>query len=276
MGHHKAPVEFNRADAQAKAGVSQFAGMPVGIELHAKWFFKDFSAWDPASFPEAAAGVVADTPGDAWTTTVTGTGNSALSDDLVPPRLVFTPSGADNDSIESQYTGAEGYGEAFALRSGKKLYFRCSFSLSDANNDINTVEQADLFLGLSITDTTVIDGATDFIGFSKVDASGLVNFVAGKNASTSGALVDQLVSSTGVTLVAADAGTAEADIHTFEFVAVGTNTVHIYADGAYVRTVNSTTQLPDDENMCVTIAIQNGTNVAKVLNLSQLLVAMER
>jgi hypothetical protein len=274
MGHHKAPVEFNRADAQARGGVSQFAGMPVGIELFAKWVVKDFSVWDAGSFPESSP--IADTPGDNWIVTRTGVGEITLSDDLVPPRIILTNAAADNDSLEAQYTGAEGYGEAFALRTGKKLYFRCAFSLTDANNDLATVQQEDLFIGLCITDTTVIDGATDFIGFSKVDGSGLVNFVAGKNAGAAGALVDQLVSSTGVTLTATDAGTAEADIHTFEFVVVGTNTVHLYADGNYIRTINSTTQLPDDENLCVTVAHQNGEAVAKVMHLAQLLVAMER
>lgn len=270
--HTRDSAAFQRYKDKAARTPSLFEGMPLGIELRAKWFLLDFP-WNNANdIPGAAAH-----PGLGWTVTETGAGGTiTVSADLVPPRLIVTNDALDNDSEEAQYTAANAAGECLALRSGKRLYFRCAFSLSDANNNINTVQQCDLFLGLAISDADVIDGATDFIGFHKADGSGVVNFVAGKNAGAAGALVDQIVQSTGVTLVAADAGTAEADIHTFEFVCDGTTLVHIYADGTYRATVSSSTQLPDDENLCPTIAFQNGEAVAKILNLSQFLFAMER
>jgi hypothetical protein len=268
-----APIEYVAATGQTKVpNASLYAGMPAGIEFMAKWAIFDLPLLTTSTIPGGGA-----SPGNSWTVTETGAGGTVdLSDDLVPPRLIITNDALDNDSEEAQWTAASGSGELFALRSGKKLYFRCQFSLTDANNDIDTVEQCDLFLGLAITSTTVLDGNTDFIGFHKADGSGTVNFVAGKNAGAAGALVDQLVQSTGVTLTAADAGTAEADLHTFEFLAIGTTTVIVYADGVHVATVNSTTQLPDDENLCPTICLQNGEAVAKVMHLSQLFYAMER
>lgn len=253
--------------------VVPFAGMPIGIELLARWLIQDHKWRSDADLPGTAD--VGD--GDSWTVTVAGTTPVAsLSDDLVPPRLIITNSAADDNRWEGQWTDAAGSGEEWALRAGKTLYFRTQFLLTDANNNLATVQQCDLFLGLCITDTTVIGGATDFIGFHKADGSGVVNFVAGKNAGASGALVDQIVQPTGVTLVAADAGTAEARLHTFEFVAVGTTTVYVFADGRHTATVHSTTQLPDDENLCHTIALQNGEAVAKIMHVAQFMTAMER
>jgi len=239
-----------------------------------RWVLRDYLyRLDEDSIPGAT-----EEPGASWTVTVAGTTPAAsISDDLVPGRLIVTLTASDNDSWEGQETAASGPGEQFALRSGKKLYFSTSFLLTDSNDDADAVEQCDLFLGLAITDTTVIDGATDFIGFHKADASGLVNFVAGKNAGASGALVDDIVQSTGTTLTASDAGTAEANLNKFAFLADGTENVYVFANDAHVATVTSTTELPDDENLCSTIAFQMGeATPAKVMHLSQLFVAMER
>lgn len=271
--HFMDSVEFNDANNRTQVPrASQFTGMPVGIEIAAKYLVRDFAFLHANDIPGAAAH-----PGLGWTVTETGAGGAiTLSADLVPPRLIVTNDALDNDSEEAQFAAANAAGEMFSLRTGKRLYFRCQFSLSDANNNLATVQQTDLFLGLSIRDTAVIDGSTDFIGFSKIDGSGLVNFVAGKNAGAGGALIDQIVTSTGITLTATDAGVTESDLHTFEFLALGTNTVFVYADGRHVATVASSTQLPDDENLCPTIAFQNGEAVIKVMNLTQLLYAMER
>lgn len=272
--HFKAVNHKNANSKTQKSEIARFAGMPVGIQLAADYYIKNFKFDDLEDVPDASSSYGA---GDSWTLTVTGTTPAAsLSDDLVPPRLILTNSAADNDSWEGQYTDAAGAGECFAIRANKKLYFKTTFSLTDANNDIDTVTECDLFVGLAITDTTVIDGATDFIGFSKVDGSTTVNFVAGKNASASGALVDQLVQSTGVVLTAADAGTAEADLHTFEFLVDSTDTVYVWADGECVYIGRNTTQLPTDENLCPTIAFQNGEAVAKIMHISQFFFAMER
>jgi len=208
-----------------------------------------------------------------WTLTTTGTTPTAtLSDDLSPSHLILTNSAADNDSAELQFAAAGGTGEGFYLVDGKKLYFETRFRLTDANNNLATVQQADLFVGLSKRDTEVIDGSTDFIGFSKVDASGVLNFVCGKNASASGALVDKTVTAVGKTLVAADANTWVK----VGFLADGLDGVYIYLNNVHTASMTTATNLCDDENMCVTFAIQNGEAVAKIMHIDYVLVAHER
>jgi len=259
---------------QKTAGsVAPYAGLPMSnVELYSKyscWFWNPIHSDD---FPAATDG-----PGADFTVTVTGTTPAAsMSADLVPGRLIVTISAADNDSLEAQYAASTGIGEAFNLLAGKKRYFETSILLTDANDDADTVEQIDWFVGYCIRDTTVIDGATDFIGFHSADGSGLINFVAGKNAGTSGALVDDIVQSTGVTLVAANAGTAAANFTKLAFLADGVDTVYVWANDAHVATVSSTTELPDDENMCLTIAVQNGEAVAKIAHFGHFTTLVER
>jgi hypothetical protein len=270
-----APVEHLDADAQTKVpNASRFVGMPVGVQLLADWFVKDFQFTNETHLPLATPGTG---DSDCWTVTVTGTTPVAtLSDDLFPPHLILTNSGADNDSWEGQFSDAAGAGEFFKLTANKKRYFKCAFTLQDANNDIDTVTEVDVFIGFAITDTTVIDGATDFIGFHKADGAVQVSFVAGKDASTSGALVDQIVVDTGVDLTAAMAGApGTGTINTFEFVVDGVDTYHVFANGVHVYTGYSATQLPDNEYLCPTICVQNGEAVAKILNVTKFFVACE-
>ncbi len=254
--------------------VPQFAGLPLSApEFLTRYRHYDYlNRLDDDTFPGAA-----EEPGDSWTVTVVGTTPVAsISDDLVPARLIITNSATDDDSWNGQETAASGAGEQWALRAGKKLYFRTSFLLTDANNNLATVQQVELFLGLSITDNAVIPGASDFIGFNKVDGTGLVEFVAGKNAGGAGALHDGRVISTGVTLTAAKAGTAEANLTTLEFLVDGTNTVYVWANGSHVASQVDAVNLPDDENLCASIALKNGEGVAKIMHLTEFFVAMER
>ena len=250
--------------------LNPYAGLPMSaVELDSKYTRRLYQPAKNEDLPGTAG-----TPNDGWTNTVTGTTPAvSLSGDLIPGRLIITNSAADNDSFEAQFTGTDGIGEEFNLASGKKRYFETSIMLTDANNDADTVEQVDWFIGYCITDTTVLDGATDFIGFSSIDGTGLINFVAGKNAGTSGLLNDDIVQSTGVTLVAADAGVTFTKL---AFLADGTGTVYVWANDEHVATVESTTELPDDENMCLTVAFQNGEAVAKIAHITHLHTLIER
>ena len=275
--HFKAPVLHNDADGQSKVpNVSRFAGMPVGVQTLADYYIRSYAPPHTQDELPIASGV-AGTDGDNWTVTVTGTTPVAtISDDLFPPVLILTNSATDNDSWEGQYTESVGTGEVFKLTAGKTRYCKVAFSCEDASNDIATVTQVDLFIGFAISDTTVIDGATDFIGFHKADGAVQVSFVAGKDASTSGALVDQIVVDTGVDLTAAMAGApGTGTFNTFEFIVEGTSVYHVFANGVHVYTGSSTTQLPDNEFLCATICVQNGEGVAKILNVSQFLFVAE-
>lgn len=263
--HHQLP-----GPDRPVGGVAPYAGLPMSaVELHSKfscWFWRPIHSDD---LPGATDG-----PGAEFAVTTTGTTPAiSLSDDLVPGRWIITNSAGDNDSYEGQYTGANGVGEEFNLASGKKRYFETSLMLTDGNNDADTVEQVDWFFGYCILDTDVIDGATDFIGFHSADGSGDINFVAGKDAGTSGLLVDDIVQSTGVTLGAADAGSTFTKL---AFLADGTETVYVWANDVHVATVTSTTELPDDENMCLTMAFQNGEAVAKIAHITHMTTLIER
>lgn len=270
MTSFKSPVRY----AAGAATRSRFAGMPVGVELLTDYYvFDPFALISDTTIPNATAA----TAGLDWTTTAVNASTIAASDDSSPAYVVLTTAGAENDGVQAQYTAASGAGEFFSLRAGKIGYFSCRFSLGDVAGGATAVQQNDLFMGMAITDTTVLGGATDFIGFHKIDGSGVVNFVAGKNASTSGLLVDQIVSPM-LTLVAADGGAIGSSLgvnHSFSFVAVGTTEVHLYADGAYKTTVRSTTQLPDDENLCPTMALLTGEATAKLLFLRKFIAAIE-
>ena len=223
--HARAPFVFNEHPGGTTVTyISPYAGLPVSaVELLSKYHVYDLMArLDTDTIPGAA-----EAPGDSWTVTATGASTLTVSDDLTPPRLIATPAAADNDSVEAQLTAATGVGEDFNLASGKKRYFECQFVLTDANDDAATVQQAEIFLGFAITSATVLDGNTDFIGFNKADGTGLVSFVAGKNAGAAGALIDDIPQSRGVTIATADAGVA-GTLHKFAFLAIGTNTVAVY------------------------------------------------
>ncbi len=283
--HWKDSLKFNDPQPNMQVGhQSLYAGMPVGIQLFSEYDIRDWSFINADDVPGVTDGG-ANGFGASWVNTAVsaGAGTSAytISDDLFPPRLIATTAAADNDGIQTQYTEAGGAGEFVRLRASKRTYFEVGFGLTDANDDLDTVQQCDFFFGFAITDTTVLGGATDFIGFSKVDGSGLINFVAGKNAGASGALVDDIVLSTGKTLVAADAGTAHGLITKLGFMidhssTAGTANYYAYVDGALVAQGSSTTEIPDDEQLAPTIAFLSGEAVAKILHISQFMFCQQR
>lgn len=250
--------------------------MPVGVELWDKWYGVDYNQYISLGGTAMLPGATTD-PGLSWTDTPVsiGVGTSAytFSDDITPPRLIATSAANDNDGIQAQWTDPGGTGEIFSLIAGKKIYFSCEFLISDAADLITTVEQVDVFYGLAVTITTAIAGCADYIGFYKADGSGVVNFVAGKNSTTFG---DQLVVPTGVTLVAADAGTAAANLNSFAFVMDGTDKAVIYANGEQVATTSSLTQFPDDVQMCPTMAMLNGEAVVKIVHTTKFCALAER
>lgn len=284
--HTKDSILFNDAPGASltpTGRASRYPGMPAGIQL--------FSQWNVHYHPFIAE---RDIPVDAtsWTITVTGTTPAAsLSDDLAPPHLILTNSAADNDSWEGQYTDADSAGE-YIDPTGQDFYFETNIRLSDENDDDDTVEQVDWFVGLCVTDTTVIDGATDFIGFVKrdvsADATGSIDFVSADAGGTSGALVDGSQNATGwVALNPASATTNTQAGHREErimgpnewlhlafYCDVSEAAAHVYVNHAHEGSFDLTGQVPD-QNLCVSIAVQNGEAVAKVLEMEHFLVAQK-
>lgn len=269
--HFRSNLRYADPKQNARVGtVPRMAGLAPYMD-----FMSDYSVY----FNDFAR--TSDLDSNDWTTTAIGTTPTAtLSDDLPGGRLILTNTATDNDGVQIQHTATGGGGEMFGPIQGGRLYFETDIRLFDANGNASTVEQNELFVGLCITDTTVLAGATDFIGFNKADGSGLINFVMGKNASASGVLIDQTVTSTGVTLGAANAGTTGTYYTNATKLGFlydpNSPAVYIYVNNNHVATQTTLTYLPDDEELCVTYAFLNGEGVIKIAHSDYVLVAQER
>jgi hypothetical protein len=136
-------------------------------------------------------------------------------------------------------------GECFNLAGAgiRALYFGARFKISDAT-------QSDFFIGLCDTDTDILGGADDSIGFRKVDGSTAVSFVTEKGTSET-------------TLAAFTADTA---YHVVEFYydAIGLS-LEVFVDGVSLGTV-ALTNLPDEEQR-VSIHFLAGEAVAKTMTV---------
>ncbi len=98
----------------------------------------------------------------------TGTGNSTLlAADASGGGLVITTDDADNDGVSFQT-----HGEGFNFASTVSACYFGAFGVT-----ISDVTQSDVFLGLAITDTAILGGATDSAGFRCVDASASLTYV---------------------------------------------------------------------------------------------------
>ena len=197
------------------------------------------------------------TAGD-WVITTTEAGGGDATEALADGDgglLVITNDAADNDSDELQWAGGSGgVIESFKFEAAKGLYFKTRFKVSDAT-------QSDFAIGLIITDTTIIDGVTDGIFFEKDDGSTSVNLIIKKDS----------------TETSVSCGTAADD--TFMTLAFyydpKDRKFHVYKDNVEVGSgVN--TNAPDDEELAVSFALQNGEAVAKVMTLDYISAGKER
>jgi hypothetical protein len=176
-----------------------------------------------------------DTTGDptigTMTVVETGTGTSTLTAaNQSGGGFLITTDDADNDGVNFQL-----HGESFKLASTVSCIYFGAFGVT-----INEVTQSDLFIGLSITDTDILGGATDSIGFRCVDASASLTYLLEKDSTETSAAAATIVDAT-----AFDA----------EFFFDGTQ-VEFFYNGASV--VKSSTNMPDDEEMRLSIHFLNG------------------
>lgn len=172
-----------------------------------------------------------------YTITNASTGTIALVDGD-GGLLALTNNTSDNDLIAIQKKG-----ESFKFESGKELWVSTRFKLSDAT-------QSDFVYGLQITDTTPLS-VTDGVYFIKSDDSTTVNLVVVKNSTSTTTAVTTLANDTFVTL---------------SFLYDGASTIYIYVNGVQVGT-SVTTNLPDDEELTPSFAVQNGEAASKILTL---------
>ena len=183
-----------------------------------------------------------------WTVTETDAGATQALTDGDGGLLLVTNTAADNDLV-----GLQKKGESFRFESGKKLFFEARFKVSDAT-------QSDLAIGLQITDTTPLD-ITDGVFFIKADGSTSVSFSVEKN--------NTATTTTAVATMADDT-----------FITLGFNydggSVMQYCVNGVVAGTAVTTNLPDDEDLAISFALQNGEAVAKTMTVDYIFVAKER
>lgn len=187
------------------------------------------------------------TAGD-WTVTETDAGATQALTDGDGGLLLITNTAADNDLVSLQKKG-----ESFRFESGKALFFEARFKVSDAT-------QSDVVIGLQITDTTPLD-VTDGVFFIKADGAATVDFrVEKNNTATTASSIATMANDTYIRL---------------GFYYDGSSAVQYFVNGTYTGS-SVTTNLPDDEDMTITIAIQNGEAVAKTMTVDYVYVAKER
>jgi hypothetical protein len=173
---------------------------------------------------------------DAWIATKVGS-STITAGDTGNGTMLLTTGAVENDGLNCQLRG-----ESFKLVSGVPLYFGARVqSISDAT-------QTDLFIGLAITDTDILGGVTDAIGFKKVDGSTDLTFVLTKNSTT--------------TTVSGLATMAASTDYTLEFAWDGA-VLEVFVDSQSVS-VPALTNLPDDEEMRVSVQFLTGEAVAKL------------
>lgn len=272
--------------------VGRCPGMPAGVELHSDWYFRKTNFDVIAELPVTTVD---------WTITEQGVATQALSDDLFPPHLILTNAAADNDSTELQRTAADATGEIIDFTApGRDVYFETMVRFRDANNDASTVEQLNWFVGYASTDTTVIDGATDFVGFLSQDlgddANQDIDFVSADAGATDGLLVDGKLQATTWDSDITTSGISAADTAAGRVlrrnakhlgpndwiklafmvqpgVDIGTTNegvAYCWINDEHAATVNLADQVPN-QNLCTTIAFQNGVGVAKIMDVAYIL-----
>jgi hypothetical protein len=187
------------------------------------------------------------TAGD-WTVTETDAGATQALTDGDGGWLLITNTAADNDLVALQKKG-----ESFRFASGKKLWFEARFKVSDAT-------QSDVVMGLQITDATPLD-VTDGVFFIKADGAATVDLLVEKNNTA--------------TTTSSVATMADDTFITLGFFYDGVSTIYYFVNGALGGS-SVTTNLPDDEDMTISFAIQNGEAVAKTMTVDYINVAKER
>ncbi len=197
-----------------------------------------------------------------WVITETGSGTRAIAQ-AVNGILVVTNAGADNDvnSLQARDVASGQVAEHWKWISGKRLYFGCRFKISDAT-------ESDLFIGLHLTATVpATTPPVDGIYFRKDDGDTHIDCIVRKDDTETGSLtnVAQMVSDTYTVLEFYYDGKTLANGGQIQF----------FKDGAPNAAV-PLTNVPDDEEMAISFAHQNGAAAAKVLSLDWIRVIEER
>jgi len=186
---------------------------------------------------------VDDSTGDPTEYTITvveegaGTSTCVLTD-AAGGNMLMTCAANEDDGPQIQLKG-----ESFMLDGQYPCYFGIRFKLVD-------VTQADFLAGLCITDTTLLGGMTDGVYFQTVDAATALTIEIEKDSTASSGSIHTLVDNTWVIA---------------EFYFDGTY-VDSYINGT-LQTRLAVTNLPDDEELTVSLALLTGEAVANTATI---------
>lgn len=242
MGSHFDSIIKTNVDAK-----DPHAGMPVGENSRVVRYYNDF-------FEYAAA---------EWVITTTEAGGGSATEILDPQdqggALVLLNDTNDADSNEFQKAAASGVvHEAWTLTSGQRTSFSCRFKVNDADD-------VDAMVGLVITDTAMIDGTTDGIYFRIVEAAAGLTLVCEKDSTET---------------ILAILTAADDTYHEVGFSYDGNSTVTAFSRGSdtdkWIKVGTITTNLPDNEQLALSFAIQNGAAAADSMTMDYLDIRQER
>jgi hypothetical protein len=181
-----------------------------------------------------------------WTITLVGASTIRL-EDAVGGAMLITTTALENDGVNAQIIG-----ESFELTSDQHLFFGL-YGIK-----IDNATQSDFFAGLAITDTDILGGVTDRIGFEKLDGAVDLKFMLEKDS------VETLTDS------AIDVANATAfDIEMYWDGDAGT--VEFFVNGVSVGSP-VTTNLPNDEFLRPTIQFLTGEAVAHTFQADKLVI----
>ena len=147
----------------------------------------------------------------------------------------------DNDGWSGQLSGS-----SFELTADQDLYFGCEF-------EINDVTQSDFFMGLAVTDTAILGGVADRIGFQSLDAAATMTFMLEKS-------TVETLSASLLTLV-------DATLAYVEFYWDGTG-IEVFVNGASAATP-VVTNLPNDVALRLSLEFLTGEAVAQTMKIRQ-------
>ena len=192
-----------------------------------------------------------DTDESEWTVTETNATGTQTIEDAAGGVLALLTDDLSTDSIDVQKVG-----EAFKLTTGKPLYFESRFAVNCTDIDNPTV-----VVGLCITDTDLTGGMSDGVYFIKDNGNANLDFVAEKDSA------ETEKADTGVDLV-------DNTFVTVGFYFDGSGNVTPYINGT--AGTSQSTDVPDDEELCVSFAMLNGEAAANTLRIDYVKVVQNR
>jgi hypothetical protein len=187
--------------------------------------------------------------GNEWVLSETGAGTEAISIAHAGGALVSTNAGTagDHHFYQRAYDASAGtlVSESFLFQSGKPLWFKARFKVSDADTNI-------VFCGLYITNTDPVAAApTDGVYFNSPTGSADLYLRVRKNSL-------QLTTTKVATL-------SDLTWITVGYHWDGSTKLHYYIGNNYVDTLTPSTYLPNDEYLAISHGFETEDDVADAM-----------